>query len=442
MKNGKFRGWKDVFSFTFRQTVSKKGYRAVTILIALLLLAAVALVVVLTGKPSEEKKSPIERVYVVDEFSTDYKQYGNLLGQNAFEDVNYIAIANRAEAIEKEKTAEEAAYVIVELTKDGTNFKMEAILPENSSIGEPDAQELLDAMCDCFEMGKLTNANLTEEQIVGTMIPVLTDYGKIGEEKNVAVFLVKMLGPMVFGLILYMMLLLYGQEVSREVSVEKTSKLTETLLTSIKPYALITGKILAIVVAAIMQFFLWIVSVIGGLLIGNEIAKAMYGESESMLSIVLDFFRENFSGAAFSVESIIFAILFFVLGFLFYCTLSGIAGSMVSKPEDVANVAAIFTFPILISFFVCYFGVMAENETLLEVVRYIPFTAPFCMPVDMLTGAASIVTGIISLVLLIAATMLIIVLSGKLYQGLILYNGQKLSGKVLWNIIKPGTKAE
>ena len=77
-----------------------------------------------------------------------------------------------------------------------------------------------------------------------------------------------------------------------------------------------------------------------------------------------------------------------------------------------------------------------EKEKLLAVVRNIPFTIPFCVPADLLTGAIGIVQGIISMVILMIFSVLVIMLSGRIYKGLVLYTGQKISWKNLVGALK------
>ena len=126
---------------------------------------------------------------------------------------------------------------------------------------------------------------------------------------------IRVFAPMIFGLVLYMMLIFYGQDVSREISAEKTSKLTETLLTSVKPYALITGKVLAVALTAIIQFFMWILCAAAGLVIGNIIAQSMYPGYQNVIIQLLGYMRDTFSSSAFSPVAVVLAVFIFITGF-------------------------------------------------------------------------------------------------------------------------------
>jgi len=77
-----------------------------------------------------------------------------------------------------------------------------------------------------------------------------------------------------------------------------------------------------------------------------------------------------------------------------------------------------------------------ENDALLAVVRNIPFTIPFCVPADLLTGAIGIGQGIVSTVILMVFSVLVIMLSGRIYKGMVLYTGQKINVKTIVGILK------
>lgn len=438
MKESRFRGWKDVFSFTFHQMTKKTGYRAVTAVVSLLLVVSLVLVIVITGKPDEKQpeKSSLQTVWVVDGHDVDYAQMLAMLGREEFAEVTFIEVADYETAVEGAGQESGVSGVIVRVDYDDGTFYMNGILTENSTASAGETQELLSAMAECFEYAKVGMAGLTQEQSMAVLMPVVVSNGKIGEDHSIGAMLVKMMAPMVFGLVLYMMLIFYGQDVSREISVEKVSKLTETLLTSVKPYAMITGKVLAVALAGILQFFFWIVCAGIGLVIGNAVAKALYPGYQNVVLQVLGYVRETYSTSAFSPLAVLLAVLIFVVGFLFYSVLAGMAGSLVSKPEDTAQVQSIFQFPVIISFFACYFGILLEKEGLIAATRFIPFTIPFGMPCDLLTGTAGILQGVVSLAILLVFAVLCIILSGKLYEGLILYNGQKMSVKKLINVVR------
>lgn len=436
----KFRGWKTVFGFTFKNACGK-GYKFITTLIALLIIGVIVLVNILVAKPDkEEEPSDIKLVTVLDQSGLAPTDYSAIMSQVApvkFDSTTFtVSDAKSKEEAAKKLDETTTTGVVVSITTNETGYLMEAIIPSKSEITESDCDELLENMTNCFQANKLTQAGLSVEQLTTVMKPVVTSYQSVGEDTSLATILVKMLVPMAFGMIMYLLLMLHGQNVSKSVSTEKTSKLMETLLTSIHPYALITGKILAITSIAIIQFLSWIAAAFIGLFGGNWIAHSIYPEYENSIVAIINFFRDNIGESALSLPSIILAILIFCIGFLFYCVLAGMAGCIVSKPEDVASAQGIFVFPVLISYLVCYLSSAAENVAVLEVARFIPFTIPFSIPVDLLTGTIGIFQGIISLVILFAFSIVFIMFSARVYKGLVLYNGEKISFKKIIQIVR------
>jgi ABC-type Na+ efflux pump permease subunit len=210
----------------------------------------------------------------------------------------------------------------------------------------------------------------------------------------------------------------------------------ETLLTSVHPYALIAGKVLAITTMALLQFVTWIIAGFVGLYGGNAIAHAIYPDYQNTVVTVINFLKDNIGKTALTPPAVIMAIVFFCVGFLFYGVFAGLTGCMVSKPEDVASTQMVFQFPIIISWLVVYLAPITKNMQLLKVARFIPFTAPFGVPADLLTGTIGLGEGIIALLILLIFTLLFIMLCGRLYKGLILYTGQKVSFKMIGNVLK------
>ncbi|MFP4698352.1 MAG: ABC transporter permease [Eubacteriales bacterium] len=438
-----FKGWKSVYTFTFRQATKGLGFKVVTALIAILILVTFIIANLVMAKPDEENKikaSTIETVYILDKSeleSTDYKYINPELDNEQFAHIEFILAQDqtRSEIIKTAEANSEQTLAII-ISKRESGFEMEGIIPNNSSISINEAEELLDPMSSAFEANKILQTGLSESQLNSILKPIVTSFSDIGENDSEAATLVKLVAPMVFSFMLYMMLLLHGQTISKSVSTEKTSKLMETLLTSTHPYALITGKVLAITSMALLQFVTWLVAIFAGLFGGNAIAKSIYPEYENTAITIINFLKDNIGETAMTLPAVILAIIFFCIGFIFYSVIAALAGSMVSKSEDVATTQGLFQLPIIISWLISYFAPIMEKGEIVSVARYVPFTSPFIIPVDLITGNIELIEGIISLTLLLIFSLLTIILSAKIYKGLVLYTGQKLNFKTIGNILK------
>lgn len=444
----KFKGWKSVFSFNYRQSAGSKAYIAVTTLVAVAIIAAAVLISVFAAKPEEEDNTietsycTVEKAYVLDLAGMGELKFEEWIPELSEEYYSCLEL-EQVENMTKEElqimaARDDTGYAIgVVIEKEENSIAVTAVVPSTSEdISLLDGQEIADLVAIAVEQARFLQSGLSELQFSQVNKQVMITVSDAGEETNVVVYLVQYLAPAVFGLVLYFLLLLYGQNICQSVSVEKTSKLVETLLTSLHPYALLTGKVFAIVATALQQFFIWVAALVVGVVAGGMVAESMYPGVESGVSVVVEFMRANIGESALSPAAVVLALITFCCGFLFYCVLSGMAGSMVSRPEEAASVQSIFTLPIVISWIVCYFGTLMEKESLLVVARNIPFTIPFCVPVDLLTGAIGIGQGIVSTIILLVFSILVIMLSGRIYKGLVLYNGEKVTMKNVVGILK------
>lgn len=448
----RFRGFRAVYGFTFKQLAGTMSYKITTVLIALLLAGGLILISVFgansdkpepdggksnSGNAAVEEISPVENVLVMDESGLSPINFAQFLkGNKTFEAVKFENFngTDLKEALKDEKVTKKT--VILQITKNDSNYDINAILPEGSILSEKDTEALLNILSSTFGLIKLDKAGLSTEQLNEALQPVTYTYSDIGNDNSVASIIVKIVAPMVFSLMLYFMLIFYGQAVSKSVSGEKTSKLVETLLVSVRPDALIAGKVLAVAVQGVLQFVIWIGALFAGLYGGNAIAKMINPDYSNPVISVINMIRDNIGQSALSLPAVILTIVFFFVGFLFYSVLAALAGSMVSKPEDAASAQSILQLPVVISWLLCYLVPLSGNESFLPVARYIPFTAPFCVPVDTLTGVVNLWESGLMLLVMLFFTIAFVVLSARIFKGLILYNGQKINLKTIQGILR------
>jgi ABC-2 type transport system permease protein len=438
-----FRGWTSVYAFTFRQATKGVGFKLVTTLVTLLIVGAFVVMNVMVAKPDKDNKdepSPIKTVYVLDNNGlqpTNYKEIISQLEGKQFQHIEFVPVRPQAsDEVIKAAASNSFETVAVIITVKESGYELKCVIPEKAKITKKQAEALLEPMSSAFEANKLMQAGLSPNQLTSLLKPSVVSFSDVGESTSETTKIIKIVAPMVFSFMLYLMLLLYGQTISKSVSTEKTSKLIEVLLISVHPYSLITGKVLAITSMAILQFVTWVTAGIVGLYGGNSVAKAIYPSYENSVITIINFVRDNIGETALTLPAVILAIIIFCLGFLFFSTIAAVAGCMVSKPEDVASTQAIFQTPIIISWLASYFAPLIGNVGLLTIVRYLPFTAPFSVPVDLITGTIGLTEGMIAMSLLLVFSLLTIMLAARIYKGLVLYTGQKLSITMIGNVLK------
>lgn len=268
---------------------------------------------------------------------------------------------------------------------------------------------------------------------------------------------VNMAVSMVLGIIIYMFVMLFGAMVMSSVIEEKSSRVVEVLISSVKATELMFGKIIGIALVALTQFFLWIVltltivgaaGLIGGkqLLGGNdptEIMQQVAGmDPSSTEAIAALTSNDGEASAALSTLSnlpfgkiIICFVIFFVFGYMLYASLFAAIGSAVENEGDSQQLQLPLTVPLMLGFFVSLYAFKAPDSQLVFWASIFPFTSPIVMmarlPYDVPGWEIAL-----SITVLILTFILFAWLSAKIYKVGILMFGKKSTWKDLWKWLK------
>jgi ABC-2 type transport system permease protein len=231
------------------------------------------------------------------------------------------------------------------------------------------------------------------------------------------------------GFLIYFILIIYGTQVMMGVMEEKTNRIAEVIISSVKPFQLMLGKIVGIGLVGLTQFLLWIAFV----LIIYNVGKAAGGNSEMMSSMVGNL-QNTFT--SINVPLILFFFAFYFLsGFFFYASLYAAVGSAVN--EDMREAQSL-SFPItmLIIFSIAMMGVVIQNPS--GPVAFwgslIPFSSPIIMMIRIPFGVPETVPWWqlgLSMLILVSSFIFNVWLSGKIYRTGILMYGKKPSWKEL-----------
>ena len=209
--------------------------------------------------------------------------------------------------------------------------------------------------------------------------------------------------------LLYGQLFGYGVWVATGVIEEKSSRVVEILLSTIRARQLLAGKILGIGALGLLQLA----------------AIAVYGIVLATVTGALDL-------PAHAVGTAALAIGWFVLGFAFYASLFAVAGSLVSRMEELQNVIVPLNLVILVSFFLSLGATSDPSSTLSRIVSIVPFSSALAMPVRIALGAATPLEVVAALVLTIGSTALLIPLAGRVYSGAVLRTGARVKLRDAW----------
>ncbi|MBB1569546.1 MAG: ABC transporter permease [Capnocytophaga sp.] len=244
----------------------------------------------------------------------------------------------------------------------------------------------------------------------------------------------------VAGYLIFMFIIIYGNMIMRSVIEEKTNRIVEIIISSVKPFQLMLGKIIGTSLAGLTQFAIWLV--IGGVLFAlapslfqvdtPTATQAMAAtESHSEISnIIAALYHFPF------LETSGVFLLFFVGGYLLYSSLYAMVGAMVDNETDTQQFMMPILIPLMLAFYVGMFSVIEEPHGTISVVfSYIPLTSPVVMLMRIPFGVAWWEV-LISLLLLYITFFLVIKIASKIYRIGILMYGKKPTYKEVWKWLK------
>jgi ABC-2 type transport system permease protein len=217
-----------------------------------------------------------------------------------------------------------------------------------------------------------------------------------------------------FTFLIYMFIFSYGAMVMQGILEEKTNRIIEVMVSSVKPFDLMMGKLIGIGLVGLTQFGLWAMLLIGFVLYGN----LFMGETEMFQNISLAFASINV------IELCAYFILFFIGGYLIYASLFAAIGAMVNSPEDTQQYMMPISVLILFAFYAGFYSTQNPDGPLAFWTSMIPLTSPIVMMTRLPFGVPWWEL-ILSLVLLAVTVILIIKLAAKIYRVGILMYGKK-----------------
>lgn len=215
--------------------------------------------------------------------------------------------------------------------------------------------------------------------------------------------------------VLYMAIIIYGQMIATDVATEKSSRVMEILVSSASPVTHMFAKILGIALLGLTQV---------GLFVMVGYAMITLKQDDLTGGIFTHFGVQNTSLSVY-----IYAIVFFVLGYLLYATLAAMLGSLVSRVEDVGQMIMPMIFLIMIAFFIAMFGLTTPDSTLVYISSFIPFFSPMLMFMRVGMLGVPIWELILSIGLLVGSIALLGILGARVYKGGVLMYGRSNSLK-------------
>lgn len=255
----------------------------------------------------------------------------------------------------------------------------------------------------------------------------------------------------IFGFVMYMFVIIYGSMVMQGVIEEKSGKVLEVMVSTVRPYQLMMGKILGIASVAVLQFVIWMVIIfVGGSMVMQFMMPTDLVESANAISAgtadlaamesagvdpELAAMLANATDVGFLVRFFGSFLLYFLGGYLLYAAMFAAVGSAVDNIQDSQQFQTPITMPIIIGLVIMMFAMREPHAPLSVWCSMIPFTSPIVMmarlPFDVPMWEL-----LLSLAILFATFVFMVWIAAKIYRIGIFMHGRKPSYKELWQWIR------
>lgn len=257
---------------------------------------------------------------------------------------------------------------------------------------------------------------------------------------------------LVFGVIIYMYILMFGVQVMRSVVEEKMTRIVEVIISSVRPFQLMIGKIIGVTMVGITQFLIWLIlSLVIVLPIINsvndqklDVSKlqthqmktgiAMNDNNSNVMSIDPTLRTQEAVEKILSIpwSNLIPAfLLYFLFGYLLYASIFAAMGSAADVEADTQQFSVPVTIPLMIAMFSSGIVLNDPNGTIAKWLSMIPFTSPIVMLMRIPFGGVSVSELLTSLGILVVSFLLMTWIAAKIYRVGILMYGKKASWKEL-----------
>ncbi|MDL2239345.1 ABC transporter permease [Bacteroidales bacterium OttesenSCG-928-K03] len=432
--------------------VKKKTFILMTFLTPILLVAMMIIPSVIAVRSEKKNAEKISVVGIVDE-SGFYKDVFETNERYVF-----LILNDDIETEKKNMSSSETEYLLY-IPKTEFNIPTGAYIYAKENIPSHVRTYLKNLMAQEAERIKLEASGIDQELLdsVKTNIKIssyiITDEGT--EQKSFA-DVSKILG-FACGLLIYMFIFMFGSQVMNGVMEEKSSRIVEVIVSSVKPFQLMMGKIIGIGLVGLTQFVLWVLltfalyGVFGSALMTqympvdtmSQVQQIMPGaDSTAVADVMADVditskvteIFEMISSINFPV--IIFSFLFYFLaGYLLFASIFAAIGSAVDNETDTQQFMLPVTIVTLIPIMLIGDITSDPNGPVAFWLSMIPFTSPITMMMRIPFGVPYWQI-IISMVLLVVCFIVSTWLAGKIYRTGILMYGKKVTWKEMWKWLR------
>ncbi len=422
------KNWLKICKFTLKQAIRGAKFIPSTIIVGLVIFVAVIVSnFLLSGAiDNDSPMEELEKVYIVNETKLD-------IDTDSFVSKHQSKYPNLDITVTSDKSAEEIASdsdatLVMKIAEDEDGCRLVVYIPKESSVGNGEADDFAEAFSKSISDAKISSIGISEDEFDMAVSDLnITELEAENSEDEQDLSLFAYMAPLAVMMILYFLVIFYGQSIGQVVSIEKTSKLMEYILTLTGPSGIIFGKVTAAFLEALIQLCVWIICGACGLVISDIAIKGIIGETDkNIIALFMEAMPEGGVSGNFIVL-VILAVVALLVAFLFYCFVSAMFASFAATAEELSQTNAMSLMTMLAGFLVSmYVPLFTDNSKVgMTIIRIIPFTAAFCLPGDVISARIGIVEYVLYLALLIFFTVMLAILIGRVYKNRLFKKGTK-----------------
>lgn len=427
----------------FKERVYKKSFIITTLLMPLLLaLVSVAPTLIMIYAKGDTKS-----ISVIDNSGIVAQR----LESN--EDVEFVTIPNGDLQEELKKSLESDNFGLLYIGEDIVKNPNNIQLYTNSSSSMLIEDAITDQIEEIIEAERLKEYNISDLKQILESIEVdisLSTFRNDSQEQTASSSAASSFIGIILGFVLYFFLVIYGSIVMQSIIEEKSSRILEVLVSTVRPFEMMMGKILGVALVAATQIVVWGVLIVlmsavlvpalmpddilasveavkGG---ADVMAMASSGVDVEMVAAI-----SSITNTGYIAKLVVLMLVFMVGGFLLYAAMYAAVGASVDTAQDAQQLTTPITIPIILAFLILTMVMNDPNSPLVVWCSMIPFTSPIVMMGRIPSGIPAWEIAL-SIALLYATFIVMVWFAGKIYRVGIFMHGKKPTFKELYKWLK------
>lgn len=426
-----------VYRFTLLQFLKNKANIISLVIMILFAIGSVPITSLLNGDGKTQGHSDIANVYFADCAEPYILTYLDLKNAAAADDfwseTTFQGMDDMTAGTDRPVPASHDVYASIRFHPETGMYQLFVTASEDTELSDEDLSMLSTFLTEQFDQVRYRTLNISDEQLAFVMASWESDtqsFDSYLEDENR--FDTQYILQLIYSVVVMIISVMSVSYIIRTVIEEKASKLIELLMISVKPLALIVGKILAAMTYVLMTM--------GGMVLGYVLSRTVCSQFMAVAPISNMFAGGGFtfSGSLMNV-SILFVIavvISLLLAFLTFAIIAGLSATGCSTTEDTESATMGVTLLIMAGYLISMFAGTSGSTTLACVTSIIPVVSVFCAPIHFMMGNINAGVLVLSWILQAAVVIFLAVFCAKIYSSLLMHRGSRIKLKDMLSMAK------